>query len=201
MAAATANAEPNTAVVTKGEVRGSYVNVYEPKLNQLSKKTEYSMSVLIPKTDRETISQLKAAYEAALAKKWPNGAPANHRTPFRDGDTEKFMKDGKTPDPNYAGHYWINVKSQDRPGIVKLSQGQLVESDDPRDFSSGDYCRVSLNAYAYDNMGNKGVAFGLNNIMITRKGDPLGGGARPATDDFAEFADTADSAGGIDDLV
>jgi len=194
--------EPNTAVVTKNEVRGSYVSVYQPRKNELSGKVKYQMAILIPKEDKQTLAQLKAAAEAAKAKKWPNGAPAKLRSPFRDGDTEKFLKDGVTPDPDYAGHYWINCTADAKPGIVKLSQGQLVDSEDPRDFVSGDYCRVSLNAYAYDAPGNKGVAFGLNNVMITRRGEPMGGSARPAADDFADFVDpTADDGAGVDDLI
>ena len=53
-----------------------------------------------------------------------------------------------------------------------------------QDIVSGDYGRVSLNAYAYDQAGNKGVSYGLNNIMLLAKGDSLGGAKPSAASDF-----------------
>jgi hypothetical protein len=44
--------------------------------------------------------------------------------------------------------------------------------------------RVSLNAYAYSQAGNNGVSFGLNNILLLKKGQPLGGSKPSAADDF-----------------
>lgn len=52
------------------------------------------------------------------------------------------------------------------------------------DIVSGDFGRVSLNAYAYDQAGNKGVSFGLNNIMLLAKGEALGGARPSAAADF-----------------
>jgi hypothetical protein len=49
---------------------------------------------------------------------------------------------------------------------------------------SGDYIRVSLNAYAYSQAGNNGVSFGLNNILLVRKGEALGGAKPTAAADF-----------------
>jgi hypothetical protein len=52
------------------------------------------------------------------------------------------------------------------------------------DIVSGDYGRVSLNAYAYSQAGNNGVSFGLNNVMLVSKGEPLGGARPSAAADF-----------------
>jgi hypothetical protein len=41
-----------------------------------------------------------------------------------------------------------------------------------------------VNAYAYDQAGNKGVSFGLNNIMLLEKGESLGGSKPSAAADF-----------------
>ena len=62
---------------------------------------------------------------------------------------------------------------------------QIIGSDD---IVSGDFGRVSLNAYAYDQAGNKGVSYGLNNIMLLAKGDSLGGAKPSAASDFGVVA-------------
>lgn len=176
-------ANQNPLQVVTGVGRGSYVTVFEPKINPLSGKTEHSMSFLIPKDDTDTINKLKRAAAAAAETKWASRRPANLRNPLRDGDEEK------PDDEAYAGHYWINLKSKTRPGIVDKRMDPVT---DPRDFVSGDYCRVSVSAYAYDQAGNRGVAFGLNNIQVIRKGEPLGGSAPPPEKDFTAFEDEAD---------
>ena len=166
--------------VVTGEVRGSYVNVFSTRLNDLSGKEEYSMMILIPKEDKETVADLKKAIKAAVDDKWGSKRPANLRNPLRDGDSESDLPDtveaGEEP---YAGHYFMNLKSSQKPGIVDVNVQPVI---DEGDFRSGDFCRVSINAYAYDQKGNKGVAFGLNNIQVLRKGLPLGGVSRPEND-------------------
>ena len=48
---------------------------------------------------------------------------------------------------------------------------------------SGVYARVSINFYAFNTNGNKGVACGLGNIQKVRDGEPLGGKTN-AADEF-----------------
>lgn len=47
----------------------------------------------------------------------------------------------------------------------------------------GCYARVSLNFYAFNSNGNKGIACGLGNIQKIRDGEPLRGRSS-AADDF-----------------
>ena len=58
-------------VITGPETRWSYVNVWEPKsLNNGPER--YSISLIIPKTDIETVNDInnatQSAYESGLAK-------------------------------------------------------------------------------------------------------------------------------------
>lgn len=39
----------------------------------------------------------------------------------------------------------------------------------------GVYGRASINFYAFNSNGNKGIACGLNNLQKIRDGEPLGG--------------------------
>ena len=169
----------STKVVT-GEVRFSYFSALSPRMNEMNNKEEYSTQVLVPKDDEATVKALKAAAKAALADKFGDKIPKNIRNPLRDGDLET-KNDGSPLGEEYAGHWFFNVKSTKRPGAVDADGNDIIGNDD---IVSGDFGRVSLNAYAYDVTGNKGVAFGVNNIMLTRKGKPLGGTRASAADDF-----------------
>jgi hypothetical protein len=173
----------DTTVIT-GEGRGSYVSIFQPALNMMSGKEEYSMAFLISKDDVDTVNAINKAVEAATTAKWPDASkrPPNLRSPLRDGDTEK------PNDEAYAGHYWVNVKTKNQPGIIDAQMRPVL---DVRDFVSGDYCRISANAYAYDQKGNRGVALGLSNVQVTSKGEPLSGAGRRAEDDFSAFGPAA----------
>jgi hypothetical protein len=169
----------STKVVT-GEVRFSYFSALSPRMNEMNGKEEYSTQVLVSKDDEATIKALKAAAKAAITDKFGDKIPKNIRNPLRDGDTET-KGDGSPLGEEYAGHWFFNVKSTKRPGAVDADGNDIIGNDE---IVSGDFGRVSLNAYAYDVTGNKGVAFGVNNIMLTRKGKPLGGTRASAADDF-----------------
>jgi starch synthase len=65
---ATPNKNPPTYCRT-GVVRGSYVKVFTPTINQENGKAEYSMTLLIQKEDVATMNAIKAACKAALQKK------------------------------------------------------------------------------------------------------------------------------------
>lgn len=168
-----------TTKVVTGKVRFSYLNWAAPKKNDLSGKMEYSTQLLVPKSDTETVAKCRAAIKAAIEKKWGGKPPANWRNPLRDGDTET-KEDGSALGAEYKGHYFINIRSDQKPGIVDASRQPILEADE---FISGDYGRASMNAYAYDQKGNKGVSFGWNNAQMLEKGEPLSGRAR-AEDDF-----------------
>lgn len=69
----------------------------------------------------------------------------------------------------------------------------IVDADrqpilDRSEVYSGVYGRASINLYAFNSNGNRGIACGLNNLQKIRDGEPLGGKAR-AEDDFATEED------------
>lgn len=173
-----------TKVVT-GTVRLSYANVWEPKsINGGAEK--YSVSLIIPKSDKKTIAAINAAVDAAieegLAKfggKKPNKAAI--KLPLRDGDTER-------DDEAYAGSYFVNANSQTPPQIVDQNVNPIINRSE---VYSGVYARVSINFYAFNSNGNKGVACGLGNIQKVRDGQPLGNRST-AEDDFGAIEDAED---------
>ena len=175
------NANP-MKVITGTNTRWSYANVWEPKsINGGIPK--YSVSLIIPKSDTKTITKIQAAIEAAYkegeAKLKGNGrsVPALSvlKTPLRDGDTER------PDDEAYADAYFINANSASAPGIVDADRQPII---DRSEVYSGVYGRASINFYAFNSNGNKGIACGLNNLQKIKDGEPLGGKSR-AEDDFA----------------
>lgn len=169
----------STQVVT-GRVRFSYCYVGSARRNEMNGKDEFTTQILVSKDDTDTVNKLKAAAKAALMAKWGDKVPAKVKNPLRDGDTET-KSDGSPLGAEYKNHWYCTVKSTRRPGIVDANGNELIGAND---VASGDYGRVSLNAFAYDQSGNRGVSFGLNNVMLLEKGTSLGGGPRSAAEDF-----------------
>ena len=170
-----------TKVITGVNTRWSYVNAWEPKsINGGAPK--YSVSLIIPKSDTKTIEKIQAAIQAAYdegqGKLKGNGksVPALSvlKTPLRDGDAER------PDDEAYADSYFINANSGTAPGIVDADRQPIL---DHSEVYSGVYGRASINFYAFNSNGNKGIACGLNNLQKIKDGEPLGGKSR-AEDDF-----------------
>lgn len=157
--------------LTTGKVRLSYANVWKPKAIAEGQDAKYSVSLLIPKSDTTTVNKIKAAIKAAADEaqhtKFGGKVPANLKTPLRDGDEERG------DDPSYKGHYFINCSSKTKPIIVDRRR-ELITNED--DVYSGCYAHVSINFYAFNTSGNRGVACGLGNIQKVADGEVLGGG-------------------------
>lgn len=179
-------------VVKTPEFRVSYPNVFTARMNDLSGKEEYSLVALFPKG--ADMTELQNAAKAAIKAKWGDKAPKGLRSPFRKHE-EKANEDGSLPIGYEEGGIFINVKSKMRPGVVGTNIDEMtgkLEVLDETSFYPGCYARMTVNAYAYDQKGNRGVSFGLRNVQKLRDGDPLGGRSRPE-DDF-EPVETADGA-------
>lgn len=173
----------NTSVkVVTGIVRLSYCSVWEPKsINGGAEK--YSVSVIIPKDDKKTITAINAAIDAAIADsagKFGGKVPskASLKLPLRDGDAER-------EDEAYSNSYFVNANSTSAPQIVDKDLNAIL---DRNEVYSGCYARVSLTFYAFNSNGNRGIACGLGNIQKMRDSEPLGG----RTSAEADFATTPD---------
>ena len=178
-----------TKVVTPCRI--SFANIWEPKsINGGEEK--YSVSCLIPKSDTKTLEKINKAVEAAKedakGKKWGGKLPPNLKMPLRDGDIER------PDDENYAGHMFFNATSKDAPQIVDRKVQPIL---DPLECGSGDYCNVSVNFFGFNANGNRGVAAGLGNIQLIKRGERLAGRASAASD-FEEVEGDGDILGGDD---
>ena len=157
--------------------RISFANIWEPKsINGSDEK--YSVSCIIPKSDKATLAKIHKAIEAAKedgkSRKWGGKIPANLKLPLRDGDVER------ADDEAYVDAMYVNANSKDAPQIVDRKVQPIL---DAMECGSGDYCNVSVNFYAFNANGNRGIAAGLSNIQFWEDGEPLNGRVR-AEDEF-----------------
>lgn len=104
---------------------------------------------------------------------------------FYEIDYLIWYGDIERDDEAYKGHYFINANSTTAPQIVDRAVKPIL---DRGEVYSGCYARVSLNFYAFNSNGNKGIACGLGNIQKIRDGESLGG-KTSAADDFGTVAD------------
>ena len=165
----------STKVIT-GKVRASFVHVFEPQSVNGS-EPKYSCSLIIPKSDTRTIQAIQTAIEQAKQEgvsKFGGKIPANLKTPLRDGDIDR------PDDAAYTDSYFVNANSKEKPGVVDRKR---VPITDPLELYSGCYVRASINFYAFNTNGNRGVAAGLGNIQKWEDGEPLNGRVR-AEDEF-----------------
>jgi len=177
----------NNASQTKVVIpcRISFANIWEPKSINGSEE-KYSVSCIIPKDDKKTLAKIhkavEAAKEAGKSKKWGGKIPPNIKLPLRDGDIDR------PDDDAYENAFFINATSKDAPQIVDRKVQPIL---DPMECGSGDYCNVSVNFYAFNANGNRGIAAGLGNIQKIKDGERLAGRASAASD-FSEVEEADD---------
>lgn len=165
--------------VITGKVRFNYPNLFTPKTLEETGELRYSISILIPKSELETINKINEAIVGAKLKGIEKfNDLENIKNPLRDGDIEK-------PDNlNYKNHYFLNATSKYQPGVVdkdlkKITNEQIIYP--------GCYGRVSINFYPFDKNGVSGIGCGLQNVQKMFDGDKIGI-ARPE-DDFSIVGD------------
>lgn len=142
---------------------------------QSDDNAKYQITLLIPKDADIVVLKTAAAVAAAdMFPKVKNGL----RSPFRNTDEKDSLAELAEDFP-----FYITARSKDKPGLVGPN-GKTV--DDPEQVYSGRWAKASIQAFGYDNSGNKGVSFGLQNVQLLDHDDPLAvGGGRVSAE--AEF--------------
>ena len=170
----------STKVVT-GKVRFSFVNIFEPRASQDGGDPKYSVTLLIPKSDKVTMGKIKEAMEEArqnfCAKNGNSALPAKPSNTLHDGDGQRDSGDDYGPE--CKGHYVMTVSSKDRPVIVDAARNEIL---DRTEVYSGCYGRAAINFYGYNSHGKKGISAGLLSVQKLSDGEPFG--TRGSADDF-----------------
>lgn len=178
--------------------RGAYVQIFHAKAQKqedgtMGKAKFQIRAVFDPNTD---LSQMKAEAEAAVAEKW--GAdktkwPKSLRSPFRRNEELDNPIVGADDD---AIVVTFSANEDRRPGVVDASCADVI---DDSECYSGAYYRAQVRAFAYDHKGNRGVAFGLQNVQKMKDGEPLGGRI-PASKAFDAVDTSTDTSKGASAL-
>ena len=173
------------------EFRATFISVFRATSMKNAdgsvNKPKFSIRAAFPPTAK--LDALKKVAEMAAREKWGDKIPKTLRSPFRTNEELENPIVG-------IGDDWIimsfSANEDRRPGIV---DSKLQDIIDDADVYSGAWYRAQVRAFAYENAGNKGVSFGLQNVQKLRDDDPLGNGRIPASKAF-EPVDVPAAAGG-----
>lgn len=180
-------------------VRFSYVTLKEPKQFNGQGKFNYSLQVLVPKSDTKAIAAINKAIEDAIAegvasKKFNQAATKNPKfwIPFRDGD-QKAEEAEKTGSQDYLkGHMFFTPKNERRPGVVDDNLQPILDLDE---VYSGCYGMVAVNFSPYSTQGGIGIGVYVNHVMKVEDGERLDG-TESAESAFAGMVEAPASEGG-----
>ena len=160
--------------VTTGKARLSYVHLFKPYAAMQGQEEKFSVTVLIPKTDVETMARINAAIEAAkqkgITEKWNGVCPPIVPTPVYGGDECK-------------GH-WVftaSAKVDYPPEVVDKMGNPIINQSE---VYSGMYGRVNVNFFPYAFGGKKGIGCGLGPVQKLEDGETLSGGHVSAAQAF-----------------
>ena len=177
------------AKIVLKKVRCAYPHLFE-KYGYNGQNGKYQMQVIMP-LDHPQLPVLKKAILEAAREKFPgkfkDGSgkwPAALRYPLRKGE-EKAEEQ-----PEYADCVFFSSTSNQRPTVVDRNK-QNVDPESGMIYG-GCYVNVSLNFYAYDVSGNKGVAAGLNGVQFVKDGEAFGGSGNTVNDFDVEGDDDGD---------
>lgn len=186
----------NPTRVLTGEVRISYANLVTPRANNGDPNAapKYSATLLIPKSDEAVKANIDASIEVAIQdgqrKLWNGVRPPVLPIPIHDGDG---LRENGTPYGDECKGCWvITASSKNKPQVVH--QSDITTELLPQDIYSGMYARVTINFFPYSRAGRRGIGCGLGNVMKTKEGEPLSGGAS-AVADFAGIGQSAQNSG------
>ena len=182
------NKKISDTTIRIGEVRFSYVYLFERRQNDDGSEGKFSVALLIPKSDTKAKALIEdainAAKELGKSKKWNGKVPSNCKSPLHDGDDKD--------DPNYEGYWYINASNSKRPGVQQLVNGVRSDCLDEDDFYSGCYGAAVISFSPYDASGNRGIGCYVEQVIKTRDGERLAGGIS-ADDAFGDLGEEEDA--------
>lgn len=177
----------NPRQVITGRVRLTFPHLFEKYAASQGNEPKFSTTFLVPKSDVLTKQKIDAAIAAAtnegVSKSWNGVRPPNVPNPVHDGDGVR-PSDGQPFPAECKGHWVITASSKQQPQVVDLGLNPVMIQSE---IYSGVYARVSINFFAYNASGKKGIGCGLNNVQKLEDGEPLGG-RTSATNDFGDAA-------------
>jgi hypothetical protein len=180
----------STKVISPKAV-ASYPHLDKPQVAEEGQTPKYSIALLFTPemlkdpAEKARFAAMKAAVLTAAEEKWPGKSTEmlkkkQLRLPFREDWEAKDHPEGTV---------FCNVRSTQPPAVVYAHAGpdgkpaRMPVEQIKDEVYAGAIVRASLSAFGYDKAGNRGIAFGLNNIQKLGEGDRIDGRAA-AEDEF-----------------
>lgn len=167
--------------VTTGKARLSYVHLFKPYAAMQGQEEKFSVTVLIPKTDVETMARINAAIEAAkqkgITEKWNGVCPPIVPTPVYDGDGVR-PSDGMPFGEECKGH-WVftaSAKVDYPPEVVDKMGNPIINQSE---VYSGMYGRVNVNFSLTHLEGRKELDVDWVQFRSWKMGKPCQGDTYP----------------------
>jgi len=164
------------APITINNIRLSYANLFVPKppMNNPTAEPKYSVTLLIPKTNRAALEAIQAAIGKAVddgvQSKWSGVRPPQPAIPIYDGDGVR-PSDGSPFGEECKGMMVMTASSKNAPFVVDRQVQPII---DPTQVYSGMWANVNITFFPYFNAGKKGIGCGLNGVQKIRDDTPLG---------------------------
>nr|BDD47875.1 hypothetical protein 45 [Burkholderiaceae bacterium] len=175
--------QPKNVERTLEDVQVSYESLMNSKAD-LNGNMRFGASVLVDKTNKETIAQINKAVEEAIEigklTKWGGQVPRKLKLPFKDGDEER------PGDAAYEGKMYLNAYNKEAPLVVDAQCNKIIDSTE---IYSGVHGNMGVAFYPFDVNGSRGIAVALNAFQKTRDDEPLSG-RRTANSYFSPVGNT-----------
>ena len=179
--------------VLTGEVRLSFVHLLQAYAPEGGQDKKYSVTVLVPKTDTQTVADIQRAIEYAkkqgLEKKWNGVMPAVVNIPVYDGDGVR--PNGEAFGEECKGHYVFTASVAEDKGAPEVVDMNGAPIRNATQIYSGMYARVFVTFFPYAAVGKKGIGCGLGPVQKTRDGEALSGHTPSAASVFGAPAGSA----------
>ncbi len=172
--------------------RVSFPSVFEPAKpmeGSEGKRLKYEATMVFrpgdfDAADKTRFNEMVEILDAACQKAFKKGyreLDGSYKKAFRKGE-EKAHLSGFG-----EGTVFAKCSSFMKPGVYKQDGATKFLDSEQEKFYPGCYARATVTAYTYNKAGNKGVAFGLQNIMFVEDGDRLDS-RTDGKEDFGEVA-------------
>ena len=157
-----------------------------PQLFSVSSYTgKYGLSVVIPSNNKEAVREIKICIANAVDNEWGSKAVKEIGTrinsPLRDGNDKSDVWGDI-----YNDTVFFSANSVRPPGVV---DNKLVAIQDENQIHAGCIIRCTVNFFTYNIKSTRGIACGLQNVMLVGPGEGTGGamGVASPQNDFSEF--------------
>lgn len=183
----------NGKLTTTPPVRISYPYLFQPRFygNQPrpGETPRFGCTILLPKNDPAIKAYLNGLFndiQALITEVWPNPAErprapivGGEGCPIKNAD-ETIGKDHVPvieKNPEYAGHWYINLSNVDQPQLFDINGQKIIHNQNQ--IYAGCWCLVSLHPYTWSNANGKGISFQVNGVLFNRDDKPFSNRVAP----------------------